>query len=103
MTTVVVIDEAEEQLRAIDEWWRANRLEAPMLVVEEFERCTTLLASSPDIGTGFHRTTIRGVRRLIMKTRHVVYYVHDADNAVVYVIAVWGGAKEGDPVLRDPR
>ena len=103
MTTTVVVDEAEEQLRAIDDWWRANRREAPRLVVDEFQRCTTLLESSPDIGTGFHRTTIPGVRRLIMKTRHVVYYVHDAQNAVVYVIAVWGGPKEGDPVLRDPR
>lgn len=103
MTSVVVIDEAEEQLREIDKWWRANRTKAPTLVVDEFERCTTLLESSPDIGPAFHRTTIPGVRRLIMKTRHVLYYVHDVKNAVVYVIAVWGGPKEGDPVLRDPR
>jgi plasmid stabilization system protein ParE len=104
MTTVVVVDEAEDQLREINEWWRANRREAPALVIDEFERCTTLLESSPDIGTGFHRTTIPGVRRLVMRrTQHVVYYVHDADNAVVYVIAVWGAPKEGDPVLRDPR
>lgn len=81
MTTIIVVDEAEEQLRAIDDWWRANRREAPTLVVDEFQRCTTLLESSPDIGTGFHRTTIPGVRRLPMKTRHVVYYVHDARNA----------------------
>jgi hypothetical protein len=29
--------------------------------------------------------------------------VHDAANADVYVIAVWGAPKEGDPVLSDPR
>lgn len=103
MTTIVVVDEAEQQLLEIDEWWRANRLEAPALVVDEFARCTTLLESSPDIGTGFHRTAIPGVRRLLMRTQHFVYYVHDANNAVVYVIAVWGGSKERDPVLRDPR
>ncbi len=102
MTTVVAIDEAEEQLRELDEWWRANRRDAPTLAVDEFERCTTLLASSPDVGTG-HRTTVPSVRKLVMKTRNVVYYVHDAGNAVVYVIAVWGGPKELDPVLRDPR
>ena len=49
MTTIVVVDEAEQQLREIDAWWRANRPEAATLVVDEFERCTTLLESSPDI------------------------------------------------------
>ena len=104
MTTVVVVDEVEEQLREINEWWIANRRAAPNLVLDEFERCVTLLDGSPDIGTGFHRTSVPGVRRLVMKkTRHFVYYVHDDDNAVVYVIAVWGAPKEGDPELRDPR
>lgn len=104
MTTVVVVDEAEEQLREIVEWWRANRRAAPTLVIDEFERGTTLLESSPDIGARFHRTFVPGVRRLVMKkTQHLVYYVHDPENAVVYVIAVWGAPKEGDPVLHDPR
>jgi hypothetical protein len=29
MTTIVVVDEAEQHLLEIDEWWRANRLEPP--------------------------------------------------------------------------
>ncbi|HEX7699961.1 MAG TPA: hypothetical protein VF403_04550 [Kofleriaceae bacterium] len=58
MTTVVVVDEAEEQLREINEWWSANRQAAPSLVVDEFERCVTLLENSPDIGTIFHRTNV---------------------------------------------
>jgi len=104
MTTVVVVHEAEEQLREIVDWWVANRRLAPTLVVDEFERCMTLVENSPDIGTGFHRTAVPGVRRLVMKkTKHFVYYVHDDENSIVYVIAVWGAPKEGDPVLRDPR
>ena len=67
MTTVVVVDEADAQLREIVEWWVANRQAAPTLVIDEFERCVTLLESSPDIGTGFHRTTVPGVRRIVMK------------------------------------
>jgi hypothetical protein len=63
-----------------------------------------LLENSPDIGTGFHRTTTPGVRRLVMRaTQHVVYYIHDGPNAIVYVIAVWGAPKGSDPILRDPR
>lgn len=59
MTTVVVVDEAEEQLHEINEWWIANRQAAPSLVVDEFERCVTLLENSPDIGTIFHRERSR--------------------------------------------
>jgi ornithine cyclodeaminase/alanine dehydrogenase-like protein (mu-crystallin family) len=43
MTTVVVVDEAEEQLREINERWSANRQAAPSLVVDELERCVTRL------------------------------------------------------------
>ena len=37
------------------------------------------------------------------KTRHLVYYIHDAEHSIVYIIAIWGAPKEGDPVLHDPR
>ncbi|MBI2893554.1 MAG: type II toxin-antitoxin system RelE/ParE family toxin [Deltaproteobacteria bacterium] len=104
MTTVVVVAEAEEQLREIIEWWVENRPAAPALVLEEFARCVELLEHSPDAGPRFLRTRVPGVRRLVMKrTRHLVYYVHDEENAVVYIITVWGAPREGDPALRDPR
>jgi plasmid stabilization system protein ParE len=104
MTTVVVVGEAEQHLRDIVEWWLENRRAAPMLVLGEFERCVSLLESSPDIGAPFHRTQVPGVRRVVMReSKHFVYYLHDAHNGVVYIIAVWGVPKGGDPVLRDPR
>jgi plasmid stabilization system protein ParE len=104
MTTVVVVDSAEEQLGEIVDWWITHRGASPFLVADEFERCVSLLASSPDVGARFLRTTVPGVRRLVMKrTKHHVYYPHDEPNAVVYVIAVWGAPKVGVPVLVDPR
>ena len=104
MTSVVIVDVAEAQLREIVEWWSANRPAAPDLVTDELERCVTLLEGTPDAGVCFRRTPVPGVRRLVMKkTRHFVYYVHDATRAVVYIIAVWGTPKGEDPVLRDPR
>ena len=63
MITVVVVDEAEAQLREINEWWIANRTASPTLIVDEFERCVMLLENSPDIGRIFHRTSIPGVRQ----------------------------------------
>lgn len=104
MTTVVVVDAAEAQLAEIHDWWITHRSDVPTLVLDELERCVTLLQNSPDIGTRFHRTTIPGVRRLVMKrTKHFVYYVHDAVNEIVYVIAIWGAPKLADPLLHDPR
>jgi plasmid stabilization system protein ParE len=103
MISIVVVDEAQEQLREIVEWWFANRPASPTLVLDELERCVTLLESTPDAGPRFLRTRVPGVRRLVMKaTNHLIYYVHDADNEVVYIIAVWGGPKGSDPALRDP-
>jgi|HubBroStandDraft_6_1064221.scaffolds.fasta_scaffold2247126_1 plasmid stabilization system protein ParE len=103
MISIVVVDEALEQLHGIVEWWSANRPAAPTLFLDEFQRCVTLLESTPDAGPRFHRTSVPGVRRLVMRrTKHVIYYVHDADNEVVYIIAVWGGPKGSDPALRDP-
>jgi hypothetical protein len=55
MTTVVMVDEAEAQLREINEWWIANRRAAPSLVVDELERCVTLLESSRTLGRAFIR------------------------------------------------
>ncbi|HEY4176361.1 MAG TPA: hypothetical protein VGM90_06000 [Kofleriaceae bacterium] len=37
------------------------------------------------------------------KTRHYVYYLHDDVRSIVYVIAVWGAPKTGDPTIVDPR
>jgi plasmid stabilization system protein ParE len=104
MTTVVVVETAEQQLREIVAWWKENRLAAPDLVLREFVRCIRLLETAPDVGPRFRRTEVVGVRRLIMKrTRHLLYYLHDETHEIVYVIAVWGAPKEGDPVLFDPR
>ena len=43
MTTVVVVDRAEAQLVEIDAWWVAHRSSSPTLVIDEFERCVSLL------------------------------------------------------------
>lgn len=104
MTLVIVVAKASQQLKEIDAWWRAHRPDAEALVADEFERCVELLENTPGVGSLFRKTSVLGVRRLVMKkTRHFVYYVHDPAHSVVYVIAVWGMPKEGSPPLEDPR
>ena len=104
MTTVVVVGDAEAQLREVVDWWLVNRPAAPLLPLDEFERCTTLLMHSPGVGARFRRSEVPGVRRLLLAgTKCFVYYLHDAVHDVVYVLAVWGAPRLGTPLLRDPR
>ena len=49
MTTVVVVGDAEAQLREVVDWWLVNRPAAPLLPLDEFERCTTLLMRALDL------------------------------------------------------
>jgi plasmid stabilization system protein ParE len=104
MITVVLVGPAEKQLHEIAAWWMDHREASPWLVADEFDRCVSLLESTPDAGARFHRSRVPGVRRLVMRrTKHHVYYLHDEANAVVYIIAVWGAPKTGVPLLIDPR
>jgi plasmid stabilization system protein ParE len=104
MTTVLLVDEAERQLRDIVAWWAEHRSSAGDLVLQELESAIALLEASPDAGVRFQRTPVPGVRRLVMRrTRHHIYYVHDEQHELVYVLAIWGAPKHGDPVLGDPR
>lgn len=104
MAVVVVVDEAEDQLREIVDWWSMNRPAASRLPLDEFERCIALLAARPAIGAPWLRSDLPGVRRLLMHgTRWFLYYLHDAAHDVVYVLAVWGAPRGSAPMLRDPR
>lgn len=53
MITVVLVDSAEDQLHEIAAWWMEHREASPSLVMDEFERCVSLLESSPDAGARF--------------------------------------------------
>jgi hypothetical protein len=45
MTTVVVVDEAQQQLREIVEWWIANRTAAPTLALTVADAKQALVGS----------------------------------------------------------
>lgn len=104
MTDVRITDEAAAQASALDEWWTANRLAAPALFAREFVNAVTLLGAAPGVGAPFRRSSIPGVRRLVLpRTRNLVFYVFDRSRDIVFILAVWGGPKGTDPTLVDPR
>ena len=100
---VLLTPEAEEQLRATDEWWQENRTAAPDLFIDEFERVVELLREMPGLGPRFRRATIPGVRRILLRrSGYWVYYVPDESRSLVYVLAVWSGRRGTDPSLHEP-
>jgi plasmid stabilization system protein ParE len=42
--------EADDHVRAIDEWWRRNRTAAPSLFLDELAAAFALIASAPNVG-----------------------------------------------------
>ena len=45
---VLIVSEAELQIRTIDDWWRAHRSAAPALFTEELAAAIELIASAAD-------------------------------------------------------
>ena len=81
---VVIVSEAEEQLRGIHEWWRANRASGQTEFLDEFSQAIELIAQMPHIGSPFRRATHPGTRRMLLRrTKHWVYYYPDDDRSVV--------------------
>ncbi len=64
---VVLVDEAEQQLKDIDRWWVANRQASPDLFLDELAEAIDLLSELPDIGSPFKRTRRPGIRRLLLR------------------------------------
>jgi plasmid stabilization system protein ParE len=91
--------EADEQIRSIDAWWRANRGASPELFAEELESSLDTIAHTPQIGRSYRRSPVAGTRRVLLKgSRYHVYYVPTPDG--IDVIAVWHGRRGVGPPLR---
>jgi plasmid stabilization system protein ParE len=91
---VIIAPVAEDQIRAIETWWRANRRAAPDLFSEEFATACELIASSPGIGRGIRLDGILGLRRVLLRaTRYHLYYAPAPDGDALFVLAVWSALR----------
>lgn len=96
-----ILPEAEEQARAVADWWRANRPAAPDLVKQELRRTFGVLAETPYIGSRYLRTRVPGVRRYpLKKTPYHVYYRVKEDGGEVVVLSVWSTVRKHGPPLQ---
>lgn len=102
MTQIVIVPDADEQIREIDEWWRENRTAAPDLFVEELAAAISLLEMWPLVGRRRRHRTVPGLRRVLLRaTRYHVYYV-PVDETRLLVLAVWSAVRGRGPRLRPP-
>ena len=66
-TRVLVAARAETQIRAIEEWWRVNRQDAPTLFIEELEEALGRIAAAPEAGAAYAATGMRRIRRVLLR------------------------------------
>jgi plasmid stabilization system protein ParE len=98
---IVTSPQADDDIRTIDEWWRANRPAAPALFAEELTEAMVLLAASPEMGRRYRHPRIPELRRIILRaSRYHVYYVLADD--LVTVLAVWSAVRGRGPKLPHP-
>ncbi len=100
---VIVVPDAELQIRAIDGWWRENRLAAPALFSEELAAAIELIAGAPRIGRRRRHRGVPGLRRVLMRaTPYHLYYAPSDDGKRLFVLAVWNALRGKTPPVRPP-
>ncbi len=100
---VVLVEEAQRQLQAIDRWWLEHRQAAPDLFLDELDQAIDLLSDLPDIGSPFRRTDLPGIRRLLLRrSKYWIYYFHDSRRSIVFILALWSTFRGSDPSLPEP-
>ena len=91
--------EVDAQIRAINDWWRANRLSSPDLFVDELAASFVIIEATPQIGRPYRRSPVNGTRRLLLKaTRYHIYYAPLDDDLIV--LALWHARRGEGPPLR---
>jgi plasmid stabilization system protein ParE len=94
---VELSEEAEEQVRAIDAWWRQNRRAATDLFLAELEDALTRLEEIPTLGSRYVAGS-QNVRRLFLRRPHYHLYIMDRPNRLL-VVAVWNAYRGRGPRL----
>lgn len=100
---LLVVTEAERQIREAADWWRANRPAARGLFRQELARGFDLITTRPDIGPCTLDSDIAGVRRLhLYRIRYHLYYQAQGEDAVV-VLALWHTSRGEAPPIAPVR
>jgi plasmid stabilization system protein ParE len=88
--------EVEEAKR----WWRTNREKAPAAMEEELTKTLDLIAAAPNIGVVARKSSLAGVRRILLgRVNYYLYYRPKVESGVIEVVAFWHAKRGGAPRL----
>lgn len=94
-----ILEEARDQYRAQNAWWREHR-DAKTLFAQEFLAAIRHLRTAPETGALYARKRGRAIRRWLMpKTEYHVYYRFDREHDVLVIYSVWGARRSHGPKL----
>jgi plasmid stabilization system protein ParE len=96
---LLVVTEAERQIRKAATWWIENRPAAPDLFRRELARGFDLITTQPGIGMKALDTALQGVRRLHLYRIHYYLYYRLLDEEAVEVLALWHTSRGQGPPL----
>jgi plasmid stabilization system protein ParE len=97
---VVLTRRAERQLEQALVWWKANRLGAPDLLLDEVLRAFDLLAIQPAMGVKARDDRFGAVRRVLLEPvgYHLYYRVRPTLRRIE-ILAVWHAQRGNAPSL----
>lgn len=100
MTRLRIAEEADEQIRRIEAWWRQNRTKAPERFSEELADALEAITATPLTGQSYRVVRSTRIRRvLLVTTRYHLYFSYDEPSDLVEVRAVWHSSRGRGPEL----
>lgn len=94
-----LLKRAARQLEVQLDWWEDNRPDAPHLLEAEVRRMLRLLRATPFLGAEARDVRTPGVRRVFLRTEHVLYYRVNEKAGFVEVLRVWHTSRGHAPRL----
>lgn len=88
---------ADRDLQQQQDWWTENG-NNPNLLVEELRRTVELLATTPYAGSLVENSR-PGTRRVLLRTRHVLFYRVNERDGFIDVLRVWHTSRGDRPKL----
>lgn len=96
---LLVVANADQQIREAAEWWRENRPAARGLFRQELERGFDLVTTQPGIGVRALDVPLQGVRRFHLYRIHYFLYYRVLGDEAVEVLALWHKSRgQGPPI-----
>lgn len=96
---VRLLRRAERQLRLQLDWWEEHRPDAPHMLEVELRRVLVLLKANPFMGVEARDVRTPGVRRVFLRTEHVLYYRVNAKAGFIEILRAWHMSRGQVPKL----